>query len=80
MAPRHDVINKLAKQALHAMDDPSIEGLTASEVVSACFTLTRQVVEVLLDEDDPANRAHNIDQVQTAIAEIYRMVTPKQVN
>lgn len=80
MAARPTVIAKLAKLALHAMDDPTIEHLTPSEVVSACFTLTKQVVEVLLLEDDPTNRAHNVDQIQTAIAEIYTLVLPKQVN
>lgn len=77
---RPEVVQMLSKQALAAMDGNGIDDLTAAEVISACYSMTRHVTEVLFKNSSDANMQHNIDQVTAAIAMLWALVPQQKVH
>ena len=78
--PRAEVIRQLSDRALKAMNDESIEDLTAAEVLSAAFTLAKSIVIIVLEYSSGAEREHNAEEIRNATAGIYELVAPKSVN
>ena len=77
---RVSVVQHLAKEALDAMDGCGVGDLTVAELTSACFTLTKNVVHVLMDSSDDTNREQNANEVRDALMSIYELVKPKDVH
>lgn len=78
--PRVEVIQLLADEALKSMDGCGVEDMTAAEVVSACFTVTRRVVKTLLAECEPEDLNNNIDQIQNAIGGLFALLPDRTVH
>ena len=79
--PRPEVIEQLSKDALSAIEDAGIVELTAAEVLSTCFTITKRVTQVMIQEvTDPAERAFNIEIITQAIADLYSVVPKGRIH
>lgn len=77
---RLEVVQLLTKNALDAMDGNGIDDLTVAEIISACYTMTKYVTKTVLDHCTPEERARNVEQFQSAIAELYALLPPQVVN
>lgn len=74
--PRPDVIKYLAEQALAAMDGTGIENITVAEVISASFTLMKNITNVVMEQCEPEDLEHNRSTLINAIGEVYAIVQP----
>lgn len=68
----------LTDAAFDAMEGSGVDDLTAAEVLSACFTMTQKAVLEMVRVENEKDRLHNIDQITTAIGNLYQLV-PKGV-
>lgn len=78
--PRPAVIEQLASDALDAMENSGIDGITSAEVMSAAFTITRRITKLMVNVPEKPNREHNIDAITNAIAELYAIIPQQRVN
>lgn len=78
--PRVEVIQHLAEEALKSMDGCGVEDMTAAEVVSACFTITRRVCRTLLTESAKEDLDQNIDQIQNAIGGLFALLPDRTIH
>ncbi len=78
--PRVDVIQLLSEEGLKAMDGIGIDDLSAAEILSACFTMTNRVCKTLLNECEPEDLAHNVDQIQNAIGGLFALLPKGKVH
>lgn len=73
---RPEVVKELSETALAAMEDADIEDLTVNEVISACYTMTRNITETVMQNCEAVELEPNRDKIITAIAELYALVQP----
>lgn len=78
--PRPEVIQQLANAALKAMNEEEVDHLTPAEVLSASFTLAKNMVVVILEFSQGDEKTHNEEEIRNATAGIYELVAPKTVN
>ena len=78
--PRKEVIQQLSTEALKAMDGCGIDDITPAEVVSAAYTLCRNMTLVMLSHTEGLDRERNREQILNAIVELYDLVKPEKVN
>lgn len=78
--PRPEVIAQLSTEALSAIEEAGVIDLTAAEVCSVCFTITQRVTKLMIEVDDRADRAHNIEQITNAIGALYALIPQKTIH
>lgn len=78
--PRPQVIDQLATDALSAMENSGIAGMTSAEVMSAAFSITRRITKIMINVPDKADREHNVEIITNAIAELYAIIPQRTVN
>lgn len=72
------MIEQLVEEALGAIEDCGVEDLTAGEVLSVCYSMTKKVSAIMLQVEDEKDRRRYTDMIINGVGELYSLV-PEQV-